>query len=84
VTRRCDEKCSYCWTAKNYNPSKDLSTSESKEVVNMFKGFGAWYFAIFGGEPTLRADLPEIIKHAKDFGMFSVLHTNGSFANASV
>jgi MoaA/NifB/PqqE/SkfB family radical SAM enzyme len=84
ATRRCDKKCVYCFTKTTYDPAEELGLSESKGVIDMFRGFGAWYFAIYGGEPTLREDLPEIVKYARDKGMFNVLHTNGSFVNTDV
>lgn len=84
VTRRCDRECDYCHTRENHNPEEELSTSESKTVIDRFKELGVWYFAVYGGEPTLRADLPEIIRQSRERGMISILHTNGSFKNVGV
>lgn len=84
VTRRCNKKCGYCSTKKDYNPEEELSLEEDKEVIDKFKEFGVWYLTISGGEPTLRSDLADIVRYAHNKGMFTIVNTNGSFSNISI
>ena len=61
VTTRCDEKCIHCyyWDELNPQPNRDFRLDEFRrtlasmgEIYNLFIG---------GGEPFLRADLPDIL-----------------------
>lgn len=61
VTTRCDERCIHCfyWDELNPKPNVDFTLAEFErtlgsmgEIFNLFIG---------GGEPFLRADLPEIV-----------------------
>lgn len=82
VTNRCNLKCPICFAHAGkagyvYEPSMD----EIKEMLANLRAnrpvpAPAVQFA--GGEPTMRADLPEIIKAAKDAGFPHVeIATNG-------
>lgn len=82
LTRGCDRSCPYCYTAPTVK--KELELPEIKAIIDKFKELGIWYLALYGGEPTLRADLADIISYARRQGMFVILHTNGSFKNVSV
>ncbi len=82
ITNRCDLTCWYCFFyAKEgepiYEPSMDQIKFMLKRMRNI-KPVGANAVQITGGEPTLREDLPEIIRAAKDIGYDHVqLNTNG-------
>ncbi len=64
LTRRCNKECDYCYTEKDYNPKEELSLEENKKVIDKFKELGVWYLAFSGGEPTLRSELADSIRHA--------------------
>ncbi len=60
VTYRCNAKCIMCSIHKRYTTDKNISFFE-----NFFKNESLAYLEsinITGGEPTLRKDLPELIK----------------------
>ena len=82
VTNRCDLTCWYCFFyAKEgepiYEPTMDQIRFMLKRMKNE-KPVGANSVQFTGGEPTLREDLPEIVKVAKDLGYSHVqLNTNG-------
>lgn len=84
ITRRCNKNCDYCPTSKDNNTKKELNLKETKEVIDKFKELGVWYLAFSGGEPTLRNDLPDIVRYANNKRMFTIVHTNGSFKNISI
>ena len=80
VTDRCDMGCAYCFA----NSSMDESLDPDMETIRgMFETVKKCQneptcIQISGGEPTLRNDLPEIIKLAKEVGITHVeLNTNG-------
>ncbi len=78
ATRRCRLKCDYCKitdTSTFKGPELPL-----KEVCEMIDLIG-WHWPgapliIFGGEPTMREDLPEIIAYAKKCGVKTAVISN--------
>lgn len=80
VTDRCDMGCTYCFA----NSSLDKSVDPSLETIkHMFKTVikcqnEPTCVQISGGEPTLRNDLPDIIRMGKEIGINHIeLNTNG-------
>ena len=82
LTNRCDLTCWYCFFyAKEgepvYEPTLDQIKFMLKRMANE-KPIGANAVQLTGGEPTLREDLTDIIKAAKEIGYDHVqLNTNG-------
>jgi pyrroloquinoline quinone biosynthesis protein E len=83
-TSRCNRNCIYCynvWKCPNtkYPQGPELSTHQVKEIILKLKSqTKISYFAISGGEPLLREDLPEVIRFCSDNLIAANLLTNGS------
>jgi MoaA/NifB/PqqE/SkfB family radical SAM enzyme len=66
ITRKCNSRCVMCRSWRDDNRQDDLTTDEIRRM------FSHSYFRelegviISGGEPTLRKDLPEIVKAIYD------------------
>jgi len=78
ITYRCQSRCSHCGVGRYREKGREeLSTVELKDLLNQMKamGFGVAYF--FGGDPLLRADLEDLIAHARGLGLYTRLDTNG-------
>lgn len=80
VTDRCNMKCTYCFA----NSSMDESLDPDMDTIRlMFETVKKCQneptcIQISGGEPTLRNDLPEIIRMGKEIGISHIeLNTNG-------
>lgn len=82
VTNRCNLRCSYCFANAGaegyiYEPSLEEIKRELR-LVRDEKPVSSKALQITGGEPTMRDDLLEIIKYAKEIGFAHVqLNTNG-------
>jgi len=61
ITRKCNLKCPYCKVI-NFQ-FEDLNTDQWLQVINKLYHWGVRIFSITGGEPLLRKDIHEIIKH---------------------
>jgi len=61
ITRRCNLKCPYCKVI-NFQ-FEDLNTDQWLQVIDKLYHWGVRIFSITGGEPLLRQDIHEIIKH---------------------
>lgn len=79
ITKTCNLKCIHCYNSERYNASdKDLDTSEFKEYIDTFSKWGVKHLHFLGGEPLIRNDLIELIKHAKSKDINVTLNTNGT------
>ena len=79
VTQNCNLHCSYCF-ANSYNcKEEDPSIEQIKFMYeSLKKSAGACNIQLSGGEPTIRDDLPLIIKTGVDLGFnFIQVNTNG-------
>ncbi|WP_346837347.1 GTP 3',8-cyclase MoaA [Microbulbifer sp. SAOS-129_SWC] len=67
VTDVCNFRCSYC-LPDGYRPTDEaphLTAAEAATVVRAFASLGTQKLRLTGGEPSLRADLAEIIAAGK-------------------
>jgi GTP 3',8-cyclase len=66
VTDRCNLRCAYCMPEESYQwlPKQDLlSFEEIAVLVRAFVDLGVNKLRLTGGEPLLRRDLPELVRH---------------------
>lgn len=80
VTNRCDLSCWYCFFyAEKAGYVYEPSLEQIREMVRQYKKEGVTMAVqITGGEPTLRPDLPEIIKLLREEGVTHIqLNTHG-------
>lgn len=78
VTQRCNLGCSYCFA----NAGAKVSDPDLPTIKGWFEQIlqagGPYNIQLSGGEPTLRDDLPEIIRLGKSLGFnFIQINTNG-------
>jgi len=89
VTNRCNLRCSYCFM--NAGASGSVYEPSLEEINKLMiqarsqKPMGSKAIQITGGEPTIREDLFEIIKMAKEVGFSHIqVNTNGIKLSESV
>jgi len=78
VTTRCNLRCRYCF-ADGGNVDADPGKEELKQAIRVIaEKCGGPLLQFSGGEPTLRDDLPELIRYAKEAGCeYTQVNTNG-------
>jgi radical SAM protein with 4Fe4S-binding SPASM domain len=76
VTYRCNNDCAHCYNAR-LRSYPELDTSEWKKIIDRLWSLNVPHLIFTGGEPTLRNDLPELIKYAEQKGQITGLNTNG-------
>lgn len=86
VTDRCNFRCPYCMPREVFGPGyaflKDpqlMSIAELRRIVAAFRTLGVEKIRLTGGEPLIRADVPDLIRMLKtELGVPDVaLTTNG-------
>ncbi len=71
VTDRCNFRCTYCMPAEGlaWLPKHELLTFEElTRLLALFVGLGVRSLKITGGEPTIRADLPTLVRMFREVG----------------
>ncbi len=82
VTDRCNFRCTYCMPAEGiaWLPKAEiLRFEELARLLRLFVGLGVRSVKVTGGEPTVRADLPMLIRMLRDVapGIDMSMTTNG-------
>lgn len=83
VTRQCVNECLFCteidrkgWPEPTTEEIKEILTSQCRSFPNI---------VFSGGEPTLRKEIFELVKFAKNLGYYTNLFTNGRlFSNPEI
>lgn len=76
LTYRCNNACAHCYNARARN-YPELSTEQWKTILDGLWKIGIPHIVFTGGEPTLRDDLAELIRHAESNGQITGINTNG-------
>ena len=78
LTYACPLQCPYCSNPIDYaQHSNELSTDDWLRVFTEARAMGAVQLGLSGGEPLIRKDLPELIRHARGLGYYINLITSG-------
>lgn len=83
ITRACNLKCVHCYNDSGASKARnELSTDQAKTVLDDLAQFGVPSVLFSGGEPLMRSDLFELIGHASQRGLRTVISTNGTLISA--
>jgi pyrroloquinoline quinone biosynthesis protein E len=78
LTHRCPLRCVYCSNPLEQAARKqELTTDEWQSVFEQAAAMGALHVHFTGGEPLLRADLIDLVAHARAKGLYVNLITSG-------
>ena len=83
LTHRCPLQCPYCSNPVELAAARgELAAAEWARVFEEAAASGVLQLHLSGGEPTLRADLPDIVRHAREVGLYTNLITAGVLLDA--
>ena len=71
LTDRCNLRCLYCMPDEGLDfadRADVLSADDLLAVASVARDAGVTHFKLTGGEPTLRPDLPEIVRRLRELG----------------
>lgn len=79
VNASCNLRCSTCFLGDEYFDGREMSLESAISIVRWAAGRGVTDLVILGGEPTLWAPLPLLIRASRDLGIETVrLVTNAA------
>ncbi|MBR4744153.1 MAG: radical SAM protein [Oscillospiraceae bacterium] len=78
VTKRCNLRCRFCF-ADGGAPGTDPTAEECREAIrDIVRQCGKPLIQFSGGEPTMRDDLPDLVRFAREAGCsYTQVNTNG-------
>ncbi len=78
ITSGCNLRCPHCYLDAGQRDPAELSTEDALHLVDEMARAGTEMLILTGGEPMLRADLPQIAARASAHGINVVLGTTGT------
>ena len=82
ATYQCNYRCPYCEASAGEVSVVELTTEEVKRLIDDLAAMRVRRLFVSGGEPLVRADVPELIVYANQRGLAVGLASNGSLVAA--
>lgn len=77
ITAHCNLRCTGCRYGRDFMPGSQLPLNVMQEVLDDAAEAGIRTVRLYGGEPLLHPQLPEMITHATRLGLSPYVTTNG-------
>lgn len=84
ITNQCNLNCLYCAVSSTKNSPGDLSLEEWKDVIDELARIKVFHLLISGGEPFIRQDFQQILKHILHYHFRISINTNGTLFNKEI
>jgi len=85
VTRRCNLRCIHCYSqSEDQSYSGELTHDQGLTLLDDLSEMGCPVILFSGGEPLLRRDIFDFIRHAVTRGMRAVVSTNGTLITPDI
>jgi radical SAM protein with 4Fe4S-binding SPASM domain len=79
VTAACNLNCIHCHAASGKPDPHELSTDEGKKLIDQIAEVDGFRTLVYtGGEPLVRPDIFDLLKHSKAVGFANIIATNGT------
>ena len=78
TTNACNMYCAHCYRDAGCKADEELSTGEAKTLLEQIARAGFKIMIFSGGEPLMRPDILELVRHAASLKLLPVFGTNGT------
>ena len=78
LTYGCNLRCVHCYNPTHRALPHELTTSETYALLSQIADFGVLNVTFTGGEPSVRPDIGDILRHARQQGLMIHLMTNAT------
>lgn len=83
LSHRCPLRCPYCSNPLDLvRRGAELATADWRQVLDQAAELGIHHVHFSGGEPLVRDDLADLVRHAAGLGLYSNLITAGTLLDA--
>ena len=77
ITANCNLRCIGCRYGRDFMPGEQLSLAMVQGVLSDAQAVGVETVRLYGGEPLLHKELPQMVRHADYLGLKTYVTTNG-------
>ena len=84
TTNKCNMYCKHCYRDAGIEAQHELNTVEGKSLLDEVAKAGFKIMVFSGGEPLVRPDIFDLIKHAVKVGLRPVIGSNGTLITKRV
>ncbi len=79
VTSACNLRCVHCHVTADSPSADELNTDEAKHLIDEIARVSEFRVLVYtGGEPMVRRDIFDLMRHSKEAGLINVIATNGT------
>lgn len=78
VTAQCNLRCAGCRYGRDFMPGAQLDLPTMRDLLADARACGVEHLRLYGGEPLLHPDLPQMVRHAIGLGLSTYVTTNGT------
>ena len=82
LTTRCNLTCVHCLRDAGKGQPEELTTGDWLKVIDTFSSLNKTRVCFSGGEAMLHPGIFDILKRAKDRGLYVILFTNGTLIDS--
>jgi radical SAM protein with 4Fe4S-binding SPASM domain len=79
LTRACNLPCKHCYISAGAKRKGELTTAEILQLLEQLRDQGVFVVVFLGGEPMMRPDFTQIVRHAHDLGLVVSIGSNGTY-----
>lgn len=83
VTYACNLRCKHCYASAGEPHPDELTTAQGLDLIDRLEVMGVPIIAFSGGEPLVRRDIMQLVRHAHRNGIFTAMATNGTLLTSS-
>ena len=77
ITLKCNLQCVHCLSSAGTAAENELTTQESRELIDQLTALKVFQVNIGGGEPFIREDFLDILSYAHEKDLVTCVSTNG-------
>ncbi len=77
VTYECGLKCKHCYVGETKKTENELNSVQAQSLISSIGDMGIPLLFMTGGEPLMRKDTFNLLASCKDYGITTVLSSNG-------
>lgn len=84
ITAACNNRCRGCAYGRDFMPGRAIALDVARQVLDDARAAGVGRVRIYGGEPLLHRELPQIVAHAIDSGFDTYVTTNATLLDRRI